>query len=83
MATASQGFIAAALPAQIVRTSATNLFALAAQYLGDPLLWTELARQNGLVDPWIAGYAEIKIPPVVTQSTPTGIYAPTGPTYPA
>jgi hypothetical protein len=72
----STGYIAAAVPARIVRTGATTLFELAAIYLGDPLRWPDIARANGLSDPWISNYSEIAIPPVVDQSvTPTGILA--------
>jgi hypothetical protein len=80
MATSAQGFIAAATPAKLVRCSNTTLFELAARYLGDAQLWTAIAIQNQLVDPWIGGYAEIAIPPIVSQATPTGILSPTWPT---
>lgn len=73
MATAPQGYIAATLPALIVRVSNTTLFSLAARHLGDALLWTRIAEINGLTDPWVSGFAEIKIPPVIQTSTPTGI----------
>ena len=70
----STGYIAAAVPAQIVRVSYTTLFHLAQQYLGDAMLWPAIAQLNDLTDPWITGYAEIKIPPSVDRTvTPTGI----------
>ena len=77
MTTTAQGYIAAAFPAQLVRCSNTTLFELAARYLGNALLWPAIATQNSLTDPWISGYAEIQIPAVVSQATPTGILTPT------
>ena len=70
----SVGYIAAAIPARVERTANTTLFHLAAQYFGDPLRWVEIARANGLTDPWVSAFSEIAIPPAVDQSvTPTGI----------
>ena len=70
----STGYIAAAVPAQIVRVSNTTLFHLAQQYLGDAMRWPAIAQLNGMTDPWITAYAEIKIPPSIDQTvTPTGI----------
>ena len=70
----SPGYIAAAVPAQIVRVSNTTLYHLAATYLGDAMRWTDLARLNNRVDPWIVALTEISIPPVVDQSvTPDGV----------
>lgn len=70
----STGYIAAAVPAQIVRVSNTTLFHLAQQYLGDAMRWPVIAQLNGMTDPWITALTEIKIPPSVDQTTtPTGI----------
>ena len=55
-------YIGQALPAKIVRASGTNLFRIAATELGDPTQWYRIASLNGLVDPWIDGMIELKIP---------------------
>ena len=70
----STGYIAAAVPARIVRVSNTTLFALAQQYLGDAMRWPAIAQLNGVNDPWINSLTEIQIPPTIDQTvTPTGI----------
>jgi hypothetical protein len=70
----STGYIAAAVPAQIVRVSSTTLFHLAQEYLGDAMRWPAIAQLNGMTDPWITGMMEIKIPPTIDRTvTPTGI----------
>ena len=70
----STGYIAAAVPAQLVRVSNTTLFHLAQQYLGDAMRWPAIAQLNGMTDPWVTGLTEIKIPPSVDRTvTPTGI----------
>lgn len=56
------GYLAAGVPAQIVRVGATTLFHLAAEYLGDAMHWTRIALLNGLSDPWIGPLTELKIP---------------------
>lgn len=73
MPTSPQPFIAAAPPAKIVYVSNTTLFHLAAKYLGDALLWTFIARANGMSDPWITPNTAITIPNVVSTATPTGL----------
>lgn len=40
-----------------------NLFALAAQYLGDATQWNRIASLNGLTDFIITGQITLKIPP--------------------
>lgn len=70
---ASSGYIAAPVPARIIRVSNTTLFQVAADYLGDALWWTRIARMNNLTDPWIGPLTELKIPVPFTGATPDGI----------
>lgn len=59
-----------AIPAEIVRVSGTNLFKLAAHYLGDSSQWNRIAELNaavltnadGFIDPWITATVQIAIP---------------------
>ena len=69
----SQPYIAATVPATILRVSSTTLFHLAMKEFGDALWWTSIADLNGLTDPWITGQAQIAIPPLGPQGSPTGI----------
>ena len=39
-----------------------NLFEIAARQLGDALQWINIARANGLVDPYLVGRHELVIP---------------------
>lgn len=55
-------YLAAGIPAQIVRVGHTTLFRVAADYLGDALYWTRVAIINGLTDPWIGPMMELKVP---------------------
>ncbi len=73
MATAPQGFLAAAAPTRTVRVSFTTLFEVAMRQFGDALRWVEIAEANGLSDPWIGGQTTLTIPNVVPVITPTGI----------
>jgi nucleoid-associated protein YgaU len=66
-------YIAATIPAQSIYVSGATLFQIAEQYLGDALRWTELARLNGITDPWIRGVHQILIPPVLSSAPVTGI----------
>jgi hypothetical protein len=63
------GFIGKAVPVETVQASATTLFHLAAQYLGDARQWTRLAAMNqsavtvnDFIDPWITALTAIEIP---------------------
>jgi hypothetical protein len=67
------GYIAATIPAQIVRVSGTTLFHVAMQQDGDALQWVAIANLNGITDPWIDVQADILIPPVFPTGTQTGI----------
>lgn len=69
-------YIAATVPAKIVRVAGTTLFNIAARQAGDPLQWAAIATLNGLIDPWLVGQNEILIPPVFPSGTQTGIDAP-------
>lgn len=66
-------YIAATIPAAIVRVSGTTLFEVAMLQTGDPLQWVAIAQLNDLTDPWISSSAEILIPPVLPTGTQTGI----------
>ena len=39
-----------------------NLFEIAAKQLGDALQWINIARANGLIDPYLVGQNELVIP---------------------
>jgi len=67
------GFIAATIPAQVVRVSNTTLFQVAMMQTGDPLQWVAIADLNDLIDPWIVAMEEILIPPVFPTGAQTGI----------
>ena len=67
------GYIAATIPAKVVRASGTTLFQIAMIETGDPLQWVSIAKLNGIMDPWITGQADILIPPVLPSETQTGI----------
>lgn len=47
----------------VVRTVNPNLAVLAAQYLGDPSRWTDIATLNGFTDVTPKGIQEVAIPP--------------------
>ena len=70
---ATVGFIAATVPAKIVRVSDTTLFQVAMMETGDPMQWVAIAELNGLTDPWITAQVDILIPPVLPSGIQTGI----------
>ncbi len=47
-----------------VTVAGGNLFALAAQLLGDATQWLRIAQANGLSDPVLQGLVTLVIPPV-------------------
>lgn len=47
-----------------VTVAGGNLFALAAQYLGDATQWVRIAQVNGLNDPVLTGLVTLVLPPV-------------------
>jgi hypothetical protein len=71
--TTTVGYIAATVPAKIVRASGTTLFNIAMMETGDPLQWVAIAQLNDLTDPWITAMEEILIPPVLPSGPQTGI----------
>lgn len=44
-------------------TTTANLFAIAAQQYGDATAWLQIARANGLSDPFLPGLTTLTIPP--------------------
>jgi nucleoid-associated protein YgaU len=47
-----------------IQVAGGNLFAIAAQFLGDSSQWNRIAALNGLTDPMLSGVTTLKIPPV-------------------
>jgi hypothetical protein len=66
-------YIAATIPARAIHVSGQTLFHVAEMQLGDAMRWVELARINGMVDPWIWGVRRILIPPVLSDAPLSGI----------
>lgn len=62
-----------AKPTRTKVVSATTLFQVASDELGDATQWTRIARLNGLIDPWIAGVVELRIPRVDARADSGGI----------
>lgn len=70
----ADAYMAGAVSARLVRVSNTTLFQLAADYLGDALYWTRIAKLNKLDDPWIGPLTEILIPATQPRAAaPTGV----------
>ncbi|HQT85933.1 MAG: hypothetical protein B7Z58_11575 [Acidiphilium sp. 37-64-53] len=46
-----------------------NLFAIAAQYLGDATQWIRIAQANDLRDPVLSGVVTLVLPPVDPLAT--------------
>jgi nucleoid-associated protein YgaU len=51
-----------------VTVAGGNLFALAAEYLGDATQWIRIAQANGLRDPVLVGVVTLLVPPVNTAA---------------
>lgn len=47
---------------QSITTTGGNLFALAAQYLGDATQWIRIAQLNRLKDPMLTGVVTLQLP---------------------
>jgi hypothetical protein len=52
-----------------IQASATTLFHVAAQQLGDATQWIRIAQLNGLSDPQITGIVTLLIPDVDPSQT--------------
>lgn len=59
---ADQGSIPAVSTNRVITVAGGNLYALAAQYLGDATKWYQIAKANGLTDPVIIGLQTLTIP---------------------
>ncbi|WP_271024992.1 hypothetical protein [Rhizobium sp. RCAM05973] len=59
---ASQSSIPVVVTNRVITVAGGNLYALAAQYLGDATKWYQIAKANGLTDPMIVGIATLTIP---------------------
>jgi hypothetical protein len=70
MATTPRPFLASAPATRTIRVSNVTLFALAAQFYADPMLWTIIAQVNGLSDPWVSGVTALAIPAAPPQTGP-------------
>lgn len=55
-------YVGKSVSARIVRVSGTNLFAVAARYLGDATLWYKIASLNNMTDPWITTTVTLLLP---------------------
>jgi nucleoid-associated protein YgaU len=49
---------------QTITVAGGNLFAIAAQYLGDATQWLRIAQENNLSDPMLQGLVTLVIPDV-------------------
>jgi nucleoid-associated protein YgaU len=47
---------------QTITVAGGNLFAIAAQYLGDATQWLRIAQENNLSDPMLQGLVTLVIP---------------------
>ena len=47
---------------QRLTVASRTLFDVAAEYLGDATLWTQIAALNGIHDPWLQGLVTLEIP---------------------
>ncbi len=53
----------------LVTVSNTNLFAVAAAFLGDATQWVRIAELNGLADSTVSGTVTMALPPVDPTAT--------------
>jgi len=59
-----------------VTVSATTLFHVAAEQLGDATQWNRIAALNGLWDPMITGLVTLKIPTSNARAGNGGVLGP-------
>lgn len=59
---ADQGSIPSVTTNRVISVVGGNLFAIAAQYLGDATKWYQIAQANNLSDPMIVGVQTLTIP---------------------
>lgn len=59
---ADQGSIPSVATNRVISVVGGNLFAIAAQYLGDATKWYQIAQANNLSDPMIVGVQTLTIP---------------------
>lgn len=59
---ADQGSIPSVATNRVISVVGGNLFAIAAQYLGDATKWYQIAQVNKLSDPMIVGVQTLTIP---------------------
>lgn len=59
---ADQGSIPSVATNRVISVVGGNLFAIAAQYLGDATKWYQIAQANNLSDPIIVGVQTLTIP---------------------
>lgn len=65
--------IITAATARTITVSGGNLFAIAAQYLGDATQWNRIAQLNGLTDPMLVGTVTLRLPAVSKTAGNGGI----------
>ena len=65
--------IVTAQQGRVITVTGGNLFALAAQYLGDATQWNRIAQLNRLLDPFLVGTITLTIPPVNAKAGNGGI----------
>ncbi len=59
---ASQTSIPSPITSRVITVAGSNLFAIAAEYMGDAARWNDIAALNGLRDPFLVGLVTLKIP---------------------
>ena len=60
------------IAATTITEAGGNLFAIAAQQLGDATQWNRIAALNGLWDPFLAGVTTLQIPPTAQNTAAQG-----------
>lgn len=60
----SNASVPAPVVSRVITVPTGNLFAVAAQYLGDATRWNEIAALNGMMDPYFSGIVSLRIPAI-------------------